>query len=625
MRTSVVVLVAALLYLPSIGHAQDESQHTNLLSEIQVAINQHPEVQAAWHAFQVSIKDVDIARSGYRPSVDLTLRSTYEDRNYGLDQEYTRNLGEVTLTQMLWDGWLTRSEVARFKQAQMVRYFELLDAIENIALETSIAYLDVLLYRDLVRLAEENLRTHVDVFRQIEQSVSAGVSRGADLEQINGRLSLSESNLITEISNLHDVSARYLRLTGHMPYAQLNEPQLSEIVIPESVNDALMMAYVTNPGFNAALYNIDSQKLNVKSQRSNYQPRLDLIAGYTAQNRDEQGLGNGINEASVGLQFSFNLYNGGADKARVRQAITQVNLARDLRDKACVDMRQTLQIAFNDITKLNDQIPVLNEHRLSSDRVKTAYMDQFDIGQRTLLDVLDSENEFFQSSRAYIEATYTQKKAILRTLATMGQLLKSLGIARANLPTPEQITDKLVSYDPAHVCPSYDLAPDVMAQVTSYQDDDKDGVTNLWDLCADTPSEDKVDMDGCSVFSEDSVTLNINIPFATDSSTIENAYVGEVQKVAEFLNRFPETQVVINGHASLDGDAGYNKRLSEQRAFAVADMLVTRFGIEGSRVSSVGWGEERPLTDEESPEANAQNRRIEAEVTASTKQVVPRF
>ena len=77
---------------------------------------------------------------------------------------------EIALTQMLYDGFLTSSEVKRFKQAQVVRYFELLGEVEQKSLDTALAYMDVQLFRELLRLAEENLITHVDVFKQIEES-----------------------------------------------------------------------------------------------------------------------------------------------------------------------------------------------------------------------------------------------------------------------------------------------------------------------------------------------------------------------------------------------------------------------------------------------------------------------
>ena len=198
------------------------------------SINSNPEIQASWRQLQIAMKDVDIAKSGYLPSIDVLASSAYTERNYGLDQDYAGHTAEIRLTQLLYDGFFTSSEVSRFKQAQVVRYYELMGEIEQKSLETALAYMDVQLYRELLSLAEKNLITHVDVFKQIEESVIAGVGRRADLEQISGRLSLSESNVLTELSNLHDVTARFLRIVGEKPAEALAEVSLSE-AMPASV------------------------------------------------------------------------------------------------------------------------------------------------------------------------------------------------------------------------------------------------------------------------------------------------------------------------------------------------------------------------------------------------------
>ena len=398
----VIGTTGAVLAYGAYAQTSDErSASASLKNYVRKVVNQNPEVQASWRQLQVAMSDVDIARGGFRPQVDVLATSAYTDRNYGLDREYMGHTAEIALTQMLYDGFLTSSEVKRFKQAQVVRYFELLGEVEQKSLETALAYMDVQLFRELLRLAEENLITHVDVFKQIEESVEAGVGRRADLEQISGRLSLAESNVLTELSNLHDVTARFLRLVGEKPADRLMPVTLNSAYVDASVTDVktlLTNAYGTNPQFNAAIYNIDAQSYGVDSAKSLYHPQVNLTASYGAQTRDQAALNNTITEASVGVNFSYNLYNGGSDRAAIRQALSQVDLAKDLRDKACIDMRQTVQIAYNDIINITEQLPSLNAHRLSSDRVKSAYMDQFTIGERSLLDLLDSENEYYESS-----------------------------------------------------------------------------------------------------------------------------------------------------------------------------------------------------------------------------------
>ncbi|NDW15397.1 TolC family outer membrane protein [Alteromonas genovensis] len=606
-----------------------ESTSVSLENYVRKVVNENPEVQASWRQLQVAMSDVDIARGGFRPQVDVLATSAYTDRNYGLDREYMGHTAEIALTQMLYDGFLTSSEVKQFKQAQVVRYFELLGEVEQKSLETALAYMDVQLFRELLKLAEENLITHVDVFKQIEDSVEAGVGRRADLEQISGRLSLAESNVLTELSNLHDVTARFLRLVGVKPADRLTPVTLNSAYVDTSVtgiNTLLTNAYGTNPQFNAAIYNIDAQRYGVDSAKSLYHPQVNLTASYGAQTRDQAALNNTITEASVGVNFSYNLYNGGSDRAAIRQALSQVDLAKDLRDKACIDMRQTVQIAYNDIINITEQLPSLNAHRLSSDRVKSAYMDQFTIGERSLLDLLDSENEYYESSRAYLEAQYTLEKARVRLLAASGSLAQTLGITKEGVPDVLDMAEEKISYDPNYVCPVVRTNFEDERNILK-RDSDGDGIVDLWDDCVDSTPGAMVNDFGCEAkepepsaadFTLDDAQIidsfKMNIEFASNSSDVLPEYENNLQSVIEALNANPNSGVIIHGHASLDGDAAYNQRLSERRAKAVASLLMTKANIAPRRITAVGYGESRPLVDEESEAANARNRRIEAAI-----------
>ncbi|WP_417585926.1 TolC family outer membrane protein [Nitrincola sp.] len=457
-RTLMVCLISGSCLLSASAYAQMDS--TTIADIARKAIETNPEVQASWHAFMASGHDTEFASGGYRPIVDFTAGYGYEHRdweNYDGKKNFSGAAAEITLTQMLYDGFRTRNEVRRFESAQLVRYFELLDGVENTAFQAVNAYEDVMRYRELVSLAEENYEEHITVFDQIEESANAGVARRADLEQISGRLSLAEANLLTEMSNLHDVSARYLRIVGELPAENMLPAQLNDTRIPADVREALQLAYQGNPAFHAAIRNIHSQEAAVDRRRSDFRPRLNLTARYGTQDYDDQGFSNRRNDGRVALEFQYNLYNGGRDEASLQRAYEEVNVAKHQRDKACVDLRQTLQIAVNDVRKLDEQLPVLNQHRISSDRVRTAYKDQFGIGDRTLLDVLDSENEYFQASRAYTNAVYDRSIAAARTLTSMGELLPALDVVREGLPSLSDLGAETFMVDGESACPDLDV------------------------------------------------------------------------------------------------------------------------------------------------------------------------
>ena len=122
--------------------------------------------------------------------------------------------------------------------------------------------------------------------------------------------------------------------------------------------------------------------------------------------RNFDGVPDQTRDTSAEMVLNWNLYNGGSDQARVRQQTNLMNQAADLRDKACRDARQTAAIAYNDTRKLDEQLRALDRNTLAIEKARDAYRQQFDIGQRSLLDLLNSENELYTAKRAYANAEF---------------------------------------------------------------------------------------------------------------------------------------------------------------------------------------------------------------------------
>ncbi len=150
-------------------------------------------------------------------------------------------------------------------------------------------------------------------------------------------------------------------------------------------------------------------------------------------------------------------------------------------------------------------------------------------------------------------------------------------------------------------------------------DADKDGVKDDRDQCADTPANDKVDNDGCTIFTEKEVTHTVRVLFANNSAEIQDPNSQQVQDFVKFIKRYGKTSVLIEGHASAPGDADYNMMLSEKRANAFKEMLVTRYDIKESRLQAKGFGETQLLDSSNTLEAHKKNRRIYIRVTETVK------
>lgn len=143
-------------------------------------------------------------------------------------------------------------------------------------------------------------------------------------------------------------------------------------------------------------------------------------------------------------------------------------------------------------------------------------------------------------------------------------------------------------------------------------DSDGDGVADYKDACPGTEAGAKVDERGCKIEPKEEVVVDMRLNFDVDKYQIKPEMVSEIAKVAEFLRQYPDVNAQIQGHTDSTGSNQYNQGLSERRAGAVKDYLINNFGIDGSRLSAVGYGEERPIADNSTAEGRALNRRAEA-------------
>ena len=446
----------SLAILSVAAHAQS-TQPTGLAAAVQQAINNNPDVTARLNALRAAANEVDVARGQYLPSVDLSASVGRDsDRitsRSPASQSLSRNGLALSASQILWDGMATSKEVSRLGHARLTRYFEFLGATEETALEATRAYLDVERYRKLVSLAEDNYVQHKYAFDQLQTKFKAGVGRGVDAEQANARLALAESNLTTEQANLHDVSARYLRIVGDLPTASFAavDNQLSKGILPANI-DTINQALAQHPSISAAIENLRAAQAQAQGAESRYQPTVEARVR-TGVGKNFDGVQDQKRDSSAEILLNWNLFNGGSDKARVRQYADLINQAADQRDRACRDVRQTVAIAHNDIRKLQDQLVALDRNVLAIEKARDAYRQQFDIGQRSLLDLLNAENELYTAKRSYANAETDLQLAYARTQAAKYSLTSTLGLSREAEGTQELVQDWQAADDAAQRCP----------------------------------------------------------------------------------------------------------------------------------------------------------------------------
>ncbi len=167
-------------------------------------------------------------------------------------------------------------------------------------------------------------------------------------------------------------------------------------------------------------------------------------------------------------------------------------------------------------------------------------------------------------------------------------------------------------------CPGTPAGATVNAQgCVEVVDSDGDGVADADDKCPDTEAGARVDASGCYLELEEEVTIDMNIEFDTNQAQIRPDHLSELSRTVTFLREYPTTQAVIEGHTDSDGAAAYNQALSERRAKAVYDYLIEQAGVRAERLSYAGFGETRPLADNNTAAGKQKNRRVSAVVSGT--------
>ena len=416
----------------------DAALATTIEESIQAALETNPEVGVVAADREAIEQELRQARAEYLPSVDLrgAAGPEYTDspvtrhRRNGNDGSTTllRLESQLTLTQMLFDGFATQSEVQRQIARIDSASHRVQEAAEFIGLDAVEAHLDVLRNQALVELARENIEQHQRILGQVRQLEDRGAGSIGDVRQAESRLAEAENALATALGNLRDAEAFYLAVVGVAP-VDLEEGLIPLAAVPESPDAAASLASVTSPTVQIANADVDVAEAELRGARAGYYPNLDLELGASAGN-DVEGLeGRDVNAQAL-LVLRYNLFRGGADIAREREAFLRIKEARENLRVAQRDSEREARVAYNALLTAGARLEALRAGVDAQRATRDIYAQQFDLAQRGLLDLLDAENELFIDRTNLATATFTETFAVYRVLAVIGVMLDTLEIER---------------------------------------------------------------------------------------------------------------------------------------------------------------------------------------------------
>ncbi len=400
---------------------------------IQHTLTTNPDMLLTVNNYRASKQTIKKAQAGYLPSLELygsygsenSDNSTTRNRIGG---DVTLNRSEIglTLSQILFDGFRVKHQVEQQQFLTNSSSNTVKNTSENIALLTSEVYLEILRRQELLELTKNNVVIHQKILEKIKLLVRGGAGRKADVQQSSSRLSLAKSSLVNAKGRLRDAEINYRRVTGELPI-KLLLPDSIDDKLPNNSEEALYLALNKHPYLKIAKANLAAAKSSHHQSKSAFMPSFTFEVGVT--NRDNiDGVEGTNDDMSAMLKMRYNLFRGGADTARVQETAEKIGTAKESIRSSQRIVEEDVLLSWNGLETIRARLEYLQEYAKSAKAVLNSYKEQFKLGQRSLLDVLDSENELFNARTSLISAKYTKIFSVIKLLESTGTLLETLQI-----------------------------------------------------------------------------------------------------------------------------------------------------------------------------------------------------
>ena len=419
-----LTLAGALLgLLVTCSAAQGET----LQDAVKYMIETNPDVRTVVYNRLARDQEVKQARAGYFPELGFSAGAGFQEFNEPVDQELDPWEFRLSLRQNVFRGLQDVNEADRQQARVRSEAYVIQSTAENTALEATKVYLEVLRKQTFLDLANEDLKNHQRITDQIRLRSESGVDRMADMNQVVSRLALAEANVVAAETNLLDAQTNYLKVVGHLP-EDLVKPEVPADILPPSLEEAQQIALRQHPTLKQAEEDLAARKAQDDVAQAPYMPIVDIEIDKVWSEDLDYGL-NTDEENLIGMvRVRYNFFRGWKDSARKAETAYLISEAREIRNHTHRQVIESIRLSWMAYKSSMNRNQLLQKRLESSIETAQSYSKQWDIGKRTLLDVLDSEAERIDANKELIDSQFDGLFAQYRLLNGMGWLVHSLDL-----------------------------------------------------------------------------------------------------------------------------------------------------------------------------------------------------
>lgn len=620
---------------------------------VQSSLDTNPQMQKRISEYKSTRYDVDKAKAGYKPTVEISgaIGPEHTERKAPTPNQtfdLTRKEASLVVTENLFKGFNTANNVLEQEsRLRTSRYYTMQEA-NALTLRTVQGYLGVIKNKHLLDLEYENVKTHERIHKMIREKTAAGYGRRADLEQSEARMVLSYANYIAQQNNYQDAIINFERIYGQIVPAESMLKPSSPALPAENLETLIHLALTHSPTLQVEHSNVETQKARYKKEKSSFYPNIDAELSADYQN-DIDGYKNDDRSYRAMLKLYYNLYNGGGDEAKRLQnlqIITSHQLSLNEQERA---VAEKVKLAWMSYQYYSNRIRCLRMHVELSKKTAGSYAEEYLLGRRTLLDLLNVELEYTTARKELATAEDGLLYASYRILESLGLVTYALDAnlyQQIGLSAPENITFaplknmKLTQYgdtksylDITDVCQkTFEpivqvpiIIPEIEMMINKFPES-RAAITAPVPAPVPAPvippKADKTATRAIIIDETVSGSPNISfadIHFAHNSAVLSAQSKQEIMPVVEKLRRNPAAYLEIHGHTDNVGPEWSNRRLSRLRAESAKAVLVEQ-EIAESRVHIFPHGLHDPIADNATEEGRRLNRRIEF-IIKETKEI----
>ena len=581
------------------------------------AIKANPDVNRQLKYYESVLQDLEIAKSGNLPTLDyqgsVGEERTKRENSDSLNLTHYNNT--ITLRQNLFNGFQTTSEIEQNEARISSAAYSVIDSANRLSYETIKSYLEVLKENELVTLYNENVKNHEDILSRIKERTDAGIGRQSEVQQTKSRLSLAHANLIVQQNNYQDTLTNYLFNVGrHFNEKSYATPTL-DYKFPDTIDEATKTAIQNNPALKVMRSNILAKKAEHRRSKSGFYPIIDAVVNQDWSDNVD-GVKGTKESTDAYLTLRYNLYRGGADEAEKLKTLASIQEESEALNKTRRDIVKATRLSYMAYKTYEAQIEYLNVHVTTSQETLNSYIDEYSLGRRDLLAILDAQKEYNTARQTLTRAKYDLLISQYRLLSNMNVLLDQFNLDIAKKVNIDIINDQVSqneNFSNDNICDN----PISKEKLNQYGCENTPEINIGYLIQEDTQKKKPIEKTTSQVEEPKKVkSAEIklkNIHFTGNSNNISSYSMTKLKKNIEKLKNSDFLVLELYSYTDNTGSIERNLKRAQERAEVTKRKLV-ELGIPEDKIEIFAKGKTNFIADNSTKKGRLLNRRIEFKV-----------